>query len=643
MTAQGHPLARALTVIFKGSNRCNAKCTYCSVGQPGARMVSWDDFEVLAANLDELVAAWPVGQVVFTFHGGEPTLLGADFIDGACTRIRQLPVTVAFAMQSNLLRWTEDMDRVVGEHDISVGSSIDPLSGARLDEQGLDAYDTWLENYVRLAQRRRAPGAIFVVTRKALGQAKKLYTIAESIAEQTGQRFGLQINPVYGQGRAAGEDSLLITAPEFGEFLVEIWHAWRASPDGVRLTPIQDLSEFFFPVPGTSPSLSCAFGRDCSRSHVGVDFDLNVASCGRRLDSRAFLGNLADRSLREILEGAEEAHQVAQRAEGLRQTACQGCAYFEMCYGGCPDDADIATGDLGNPFEWCESYRMLFGAMDAARVASIEPGAPTPLTSRVTRPKAVVHAVLDPHEIPGLEGPPGATSIWLLPDATGASLRFESGLAMALEGTEAQVRLWVHNRHVPSLTLLEEALGSASVAAVLFEGEGLAEALELLNELGAHVGLHLPTLLETPGAADVVAQVLERFFHDPQWRSPIHPFSSILLKAIRGPKPRYLNRWGLAPESFELRVHSLAAEATGFGAHLIEALETEEGVTTTGFLRDRAGCRACALLPICGGQFALADGEVCPPEPLALVERIREVGRQVDRDMQSLPSPDGAP
>ena len=71
MTAADRPLHRGLTVIFKGSNRCNARCTYCSVGQPGARMVTWDDFEVLATNLEQLVAAWPVGQVVFTFHGGE--------------------------------------------------------------------------------------------------------------------------------------------------------------------------------------------------------------------------------------------------------------------------------------------------------------------------------------------------------------------------------------------------------------------------------------------------------------------------------------------------------------------------------------------------------------------------------------------
>ncbi|MFH2005231.1 MAG: SPASM domain-containing protein [bacterium] len=628
---------RGFTVIFKGSNRCNAKCTFCSVGQPGARVVSWDDFEIVASNLEALVAAWPLGRLEFTFHGGEPTLLGADFIDRACERIRRLPLRTSFSMQSNLLSWDDDIDRVVEKHGITVGSSLDPIAGDRLDAKGENAYPTWLKNYLRVASKRKAPGAIFVVTRKALGQARTLFEIAESIASATGQRFGLQVNPVYGQGRAAEQDSVLITPEEFGGFLIEMWQAWRASPDAVRLTPIEDIANYFFPVPGRTVALSCTFNRDCSRSHVGIDYDLNVASCGRRLDSGAMLGNLKDRSLLEIIEEAEESLQISERADRLRQTSCQECGYFEICFGGCPDDADIATGDLRNRFEWCTSYRMLFEAMDAARVDDAQPDPAAHRPARVDIEANVIQAVTAPSEIASIDSSGSSTSIWLLPEEAGTSLRFESGLAAAMDASDAQFRLWVHNRHVPALTMLEEQLRRGNVAVSLFEGEGLTEALHILNDLGAFIALDVPSILQTPTAGDTLAELLERFLHDDQWRSQIFPFSHIMLAAVNAGRPRYLNRWGLEPGNYQLELSETAAGAEGLGAELIRALRREEAFTPTEFLSRRTACRECRLLPICGGQLALGDGDKCHPGAFALVETIQQVGRKLESDLKALP------
>ena len=81
-----------LTVILKATDRCNCACTFCSVGPAGRTVISWTQFEKLARELEKLVRHRNLERLQFVFHGGEPTLLGASFLEKACRRIERLPV-----------------------------------------------------------------------------------------------------------------------------------------------------------------------------------------------------------------------------------------------------------------------------------------------------------------------------------------------------------------------------------------------------------------------------------------------------------------------------------------------------------------------------------------------------------------------
>jgi len=68
---------QSLTIIFKGTNACNAGCRFCSAAGHKGDQITAEDFEILAGRIEEYIADAGMERLSFTFHGGEPTLLGA--------------------------------------------------------------------------------------------------------------------------------------------------------------------------------------------------------------------------------------------------------------------------------------------------------------------------------------------------------------------------------------------------------------------------------------------------------------------------------------------------------------------------------------------------------------------------------------
>ena len=616
---------RGLTVIFKATDMCNAACRFCSVGPAGRERCADDDLERVAAELERLVQRSQLERLTFTFHGGEPTVLGSAWIDAACERIRRLPVTVDLCMQSNLVSLPDDLVEVARRHRIAIGSSVDPLDGQRCDAAGRDAFPRWLLHYERLVEAGFRVGAIFVVTRASLGRARELYRIAESIGALAAEPFGLQINPVYPQGRAEGSRDVLIEPTELGRFLVELWELWEASGRSVRLGPIARLAEHFWPRPGCAPQpLPCSLGGDCSATHVGIDHRLRVSGCGRRLDSEATLGSLAERHLDEILAGAEEKRAIAGRATALAAGECAGCDFFAICGGGCPDDADLVYGDVRRRTPWCEGMRVLFGAMQARARSAASPVHRAPPRTRRRAPAPWIVATNDP----AAQRPPddGPAELWLMPQPQASMLRFDADLERILAPGWNRVRLFVHARHVRALMMWRDVVRDPRVEVVLFEAEGLASAANVLNALGATIALDVPAITALPGGVAALSDLLQRFVADPLWRARVHPFAGILARSLEDELAEPRNRWGLRPGGY--RVVAGAQDGAAAAGAIVRALTDDAEQSAGAWLAERRGCMSCDAFRRCGAQLAVGP-EGCAPEIRSLVDRLQGVAADV--------------
>jgi uncharacterized protein len=632
------PPGGSLTIILKATNACNMACTFCSVGPAGSDVMKWSDFERLATEVERVVEKWSLHALTFTFHGGEPTVLGAEWIDRACVRVRAMPVPVRFNMQSNLYKVTDDLVAVAREHDMKIGSSIDPIGGARVGMRGEDTWPRWKESYARLTGAGFHIGGIFVVTRAAADRARDVYAACEELNRYGEEPFGLQLNAVYPQGRAAtararASDDVNITPRSYGRFLVDMLEVWEERGRSVRVSPIQAHVDAFTSVGRARPSLVCTFRPSCAGTHVGVDYALDVAGCGRRLDSGGVFGNLHRAHLDELIVQSEEQLGIEHRLEGLLESECRACRFIGVCHGGCPDEASLTSGDYRSKSAWCEAYLALFDAIER-RHGSVGRAFADPI-DEAKAPELTVRVGHTHGDVAGL-GPSERTERWIVPRAEGAQLDRDAELDRVFDEPTELLRLWVPNRQAHELSPWARLLADPRVVVVLYQAKGLAPALNLVNALGATTTLDVLSILDAEGGVEALRFALSRFVGDPLWKIQLGPFSGMLLHAIEGQRASLSNRFGLRPGSFGIvsppeRGWSPAPEIQS----MVDALHLAQPDGPDFWPQSHAACTKCDRRDACGGQLAPGDGRPCAPGAKALVDEIHVFAEALGRGRAS--------
>lgn len=643
-----------LTVILKVTDICNIGCTFCSVGPAGTQKLSDDDFELLANELQLIAEQWQLRGIELTFHGGEPTAMGVPWLDRACERLRRLPVEVSFSMQTNLISVSDRLLDLVKKHRIALGSSIDPLGGERVDFQGNDTFSRWVENYKRVNAAGIQVGAIFIVTKQSYQRGAELYRICEELNRHSLHPFGLQVQPVYPQGRAAGENDMLLKPEELGRFFVDIYEEWERRGRTIGLAPLDSFANNLDPhTPNVG--LQCSFGPGCATSHCGVDHHLNVAGCGRRLDSRGVFGNLHDGHLHDILVNAEEKRKLSVRTERLRNAGCHDCKHFRVCHGGCPDDADLHYMDVSKKYYWCEGYYMLYDAIERHHQRKRRPVASAPARTPRRDARSPMQAPTASPSLSGndrarqarREGGPrqhaiivgsnledflrpvstvGPVERWLVPSAND-NLDALIAQGFRLQETPAGLfRIFVANRDVRRLRMCLDVVQDPRVRIALFEGnEQLSAALNLCNAYGTNVVLDVPTIGATAAGRQQLEGALRRYLFDPMWRVQVAPFAEMLRAGAVGETTTLQDRFGLRPLTvlpllpgdFGTETHPYARAIGSYLTHLAESRGEEVH-------RAYQGCTECRERPACASRFARGDGAPCEPGLLTLASDLRE-------------------
>ncbi len=627
----------ALTLILKTTNICNIACKYCSVGPAGRARLTWPDYERIAIEVERIVDRWKLRQFTLTFHGGEATAMGAEFLARACDRMLQLPIPVFFNMQTNLYKVTDDFIEVARRYRLRLGTSIDPIGAERIAVDGTDTWPRWKENYARMCAEGFDIGAIFVVTKDAAHRAEEVYTACEELNQYTRRPFGLQLNAVYPQGRAGNSPDAphpeLNIAPEwYGRFLVDMYDLWEERGRSLNLSPIANFVATFAAKGRLRSGLMCTFREGCAGTHVGVDYSLDVAGCGRRLDSAGIFGNLRKGHLDDLIADSEEQQGKARRAEELLAGECNGCRFFAVCHGGCPDEAETTNGHYMRKSAWCQSYLMLFDAIEK-RQGSVghtfaQPGAVT------DREEAVV--VLVGHEPAHVTAGPPARHLerWLVPSADGCEfLDEDSDLDGILNGTHL-LRLYVPNDDVIDLNRHSDLVRDPRVVVSLYQADNLLAALNLLNALDASVTLDVLAILKD-GGADVLNAALDRYATDPMWNVQVGPFAAFLFYGARGERSPLANRWGLRPGSYGVQSPEAWSPPEDIRS-IVDALHRAQPDDRDQWPHSHAGCVECRHLSICGGRFAEGNSQPCSEAAMALVDRLAEFGDELRRHREAL-------
>lgn len=371
----GDRATRRFHVMAKpAGSACNLDCTYCFylckeklAGGPGPGHMS---DEVLEAFVRDYIRSVTADEVVFSWQGGEPTLLGIEFFEKvvALQRKHAKPgQRVANDLQTNGTLLDQDWARFLKRHGFLVGLSIDGPQDVhdamRPTKRGQPSWDDVMRGAGHLKRagvpfntltcvhryNARRPLDVYRFLRRELGSTYlQFIPIVEPRDFETtapGRGDASQL-PQIGTPRAKPEHPLSVVTPwsvdpdDYGYFLGKVWDEWLARDVGKVLV---NFCETLVAQHMGLPSQVCVYSEFCGKG-VAVEHDGSTYACDHYVYPEYRLGNLRDRSLGDMVFSPEQVRFGYAKSEQL-PAYCRQCEFLTDCWGECPKNRLLRTPD----------------------------------------------------------------------------------------------------------------------------------------------------------------------------------------------------------------------------------------------------------------------------------------------------------
>lgn len=371
------PFARPLYVMLKPVGAaCNLACNYCYYleksnlykHQPKRQMSE----ELLERFVKDYIEAQTMNEVVFTWHGGEPTLRPLSFYQKAVELQKKYAGgrIIHNSLQTNGTLLTDEWCRFLKANNWLVGISIDGPEAFhdryRRDSQGRPSWQKVMEGIQLLQHYGVEWNAMAVVNRYNAEHPQAFYRFFKSIGCQYIQFAPIvERNMQYADGRHlasigdatdAPVTDFSVTPEQWGSFLCGLFDEWVKQDIGRVFVQIFDsmLANWVGVAPGT-----CIYAKECG--HAGVmEFNGDVYSCDHFVFPQYKLGNINEHTLIEMLYG-EKQRRFSQLKYNKLPRQCKECRWAFACHGECPKNRFV-NDRYGNPGlnYLCAGYRRFF-------------------------------------------------------------------------------------------------------------------------------------------------------------------------------------------------------------------------------------------------------------------------------------------
>ena len=328
---------------------CNLDCRYCYyLGKkdlyPHAGAFRMDD-ALLEQYIVQHIAASPAKSILFSWHGGEPTVLGLDYFRRVVElqrKHRPPQREILNGIQTNGTLLDEEWCRFFAAEGFSVGLSMDGPAqlhdGYRIDKQSKATHKSVLQAF-RLLQRHAVHcDVLCVVHDRNVRQPLTVYRYFKEIGVQF-----LQFLPLVAR-EESGISGQSVPAPAYGTFLCAVFDEWVRRDVG-RMH-IQNFDEATRPFLGMDHAL-CISAQICGNIVV-LEHNGDVYACDHFVDPEHRLGNIQDTPLAELLESPAQLEFGRDKQARLPEY-CRRCEVVDLCNGGCPKDrlATTPEGEKG--------------------------------------------------------------------------------------------------------------------------------------------------------------------------------------------------------------------------------------------------------------------------------------------------------
>ncbi len=364
-------------MVKPGSSTCNLDCKYCFYlsketlcGGPGSGRMS---DEVLELLIQQYIAGVTASEVVFSWQGGEPTLMGLDFfrkVVALQAKHKKPFQRIENDLQTNGTLIDEEWCAFLKENNFLVGLSIDGPRELhdmyRVTKGGRPTFDK-VFNAAKLFHRFGVPfNTLTCVNRHNVLKPLDVYSFLRHevgstriqfipIVEYKGfeqtapQRWNQANLPKLGdpEARPGHPDSIVtdwsVDPDDWGNFLCKIFDRWSRNDVGKIL--VNHFESLLSQHMDLGPQL-CVYGEVCGKG-VALEHDGGIYACDHYVYPEYRLGNLRSAPIDKHVFSRNQVKFGYSKSEHL-PAYCRQCPFLTDCWGECPKNRIIRTPD-GEP------------------------------------------------------------------------------------------------------------------------------------------------------------------------------------------------------------------------------------------------------------------------------------------------------
>jgi uncharacterized protein len=351
---------------------CNLDCSYCYYLHKEQLLGSSSKFrmsdEILEAHIRQYIEGQDGPEVVFSWQGGEPTLLGIEFFKKAMElekKYKKPNQRIENDLQTNGTLLDDKWGSFLRENNFLVGLSIDgPRSlhdAYRVTKDGRPTFDKVFAAS-RLLHKHHVPfNTLTVVNRVNAKRPMEVYRflrdevrprqmqfipcvepkVFHTIAPQ---RWEPKMLPVYDTpaARPGNLESVVtdwsVDPEDWGSFLCKVWDVWYR----------RDLGKVFVNLFETAvaqwmgmEAQICIYHDFCGKG-VALEHDGSLYSCDHYVYPDYRLGNILETPSSQMVFSDRQRKFGFAKSRDLPEY-CRKCKYLFACHGECPKNRLIRT------------------------------------------------------------------------------------------------------------------------------------------------------------------------------------------------------------------------------------------------------------------------------------------------------------
>lgn len=294
---------------------CNIDCTYCYyLGKQGllnysSRRSPTMDKAALESYIKQYIEAQNTPEIIFSWHGGEPTLLGVEYFEYAVelqTKYCPGASTITNDIQTNGTLLNEQWCQFFKKHNFVVGVSIDGPEHIhnhyRKNRAGRGTFDKTMRGVELLKKHDVQFATLTCVNDVSSAQPLEVYQFLRDVVQPSQIQFIPVVDklsaPTNSQWHAYGDLAIIpvkgvvepwsVTAKGWGHFLTTIFDEWLTHDFGRVFIPYFDN---FFGVWMGHESSMCTLSEICGKG-LAVEPNGDVYSCDHYVFDEFLLGIL---------------------------------------------------------------------------------------------------------------------------------------------------------------------------------------------------------------------------------------------------------------------------------------------------------------------------------------------------------------